>query len=306
MARKWWGALLLLPLLALALLLGAREAALARMEAGLAAWAEARRAEGWSIRHAAPLRAGFPFAAELVLADLALETPARLGWESERVRLRLAAADPLHARALFEGAQALRAGGVATPAEAEGLALALPLLGGEARLLAERLALPGFALAGLEAFLTPATLRAEARRLSAAGLPPLEEARLAARSSTPIPGSAAAFRAAQGQLRVDEFAARSGQAALRLEAQLGLDARLQPEGQGRLVVTNPDAALTALVRAGALPPNLLPALRAVLAISARPPAEGGPPRLDLALELRERRLGAGRIPWLVLPPLDWR
>ncbi|WP_027283392.1 DUF2125 domain-containing protein [Rubritepida flocculans] len=306
MARKWWGALLLSPLLLGAALLGAREAALARMEAGLAAWAEARRAEGWTIRHAPPRRAGFPFAAELVLEELALDTPARLGWESARVTLRLGLDDPLHARAAFAGPQALRAGGGATPVEAEALRLRAPLLGGEATLSAERLAAPGLALAGLTAHLAPATLRAEARRLSAAGLPPLEEARLAARSTTPIPGSAAAFRAAEGRLRLDEFAARSGQAALRLEAELGLDARLQPEGHGRLVVTNPDAALTALVRAGALPANLLPTLRAVLALSARPPAEGGPPRLDVALELRDRRLGAGRIPWLVLPPLDWR
>jgi hypothetical protein len=306
MARKWWTALVVLPLLAAALLLGGWHVAITRMEAGLAAWAEAKRAEGWTLRHDPPQRAGFPWAAELLIPGLVLETPARLGWESERVRLRLAVADPFHATADFTGRQALRSAGTAAPVQAEALALRAPILGGETRLSAERLALPGLAVAALDAHLGPGTLRAEARTLTWPGLPVFEEPRITARLSTPWRGSAAEWRAAQGALRVDEFTARSGEVAVRLEAQLQLDAQLQPEGNGRLVVTNPAEALGVLTRAGVVPANMVPTLRAVLAISARPPAEGGAPRLDLPIELRNRRLGAGRIPWLVLPPLDWR
>lgn len=276
------------------------------MEAGLAAWAEAKRAEGWTLRHDPPERAGFPWAAELQIPGLVLETPARLGWESERVTLRLAATDPFHAQVEFAGRQGLRSAGASAPVQAQALALRAPLLGGETRLSAERLSLPGLSLAALEAHLGPGTLRADARSLVAPGLPPLEEPRVMARLSTPWRGSAAEWRAAQGALRVDEFTARSGEVSLRLEAQLQLDAQLQPEGNGRLVVTNPAEALGVLTRTGVIPTNMVPTLRAVLALSARPPAEGGAPRLDLPIELRNRRLGAGRIPWLVLPPLDWR
>lgn len=306
MARKWWTALVVLPFLAAALLVGAWHLAVTRMEAGLTAWAEAKRAEGWTLRHDPPQRAGFPWAAELLIPGLVLETPARLGWESERVTLRLALTDPFHAQAEFTGRQALRSAGAAAPVQAEALALRAPILGGETRLSAEQLSLPGLSLSALEAHLGAGTLRAEARNLTWPGLPPFEEPRLMARVSTPWRGSAAEWRAAQGQLRVDELTARSGQVAVRLEAQLGLDAQLQPEGNGRLVVTNPTDAINVLTRAGVIPTNMVPTLRAVLAISARPPAEGGAPRLDVPLELRNRRLGAGRIPWLVLPPLDWR
>lgn len=306
MARKWWTALLVLPLLAAALLVGGWHVAVARMEAGLASWAEARRAEGWTLRHEPPQRAGFPWAAELLVPGLVLETPARLGWESERVTLRLAVTDPFHATVDFAGRQALRSGGVAAPVQAEAMALRAPILGGETRLSAERLSLPGLSLAALEAHLGAGTVRAEARSFTWPGLPAFEEPRLMARVSTPWRGSAAEWRAAQGALRVDEFTARSGQVAVRLEAQLQLDAQLQPEGNGRLVVTNPAEALGVLTRAGVIPANMGPTLRALLAISARPPAEGGAPRLDVPLELRNRRLGAGRIPWLVVPPLDWR
>jgi hypothetical protein len=306
MARKWWTALVVLPLLGAALLVGAWHLALDRMESGLTAWAEARRAEGWVLRHDPPQRAGFPFAAELLIQGLVLDTPARLGWESERVTLRLAVTDPLHATLEFAGRQALRSGGVAAPVQAEALLVRAPILGGETRLSAERLSLPGLSLAALEAHLGVGTLRAEARSLTWPGLPAFEDPRLMARVSTPWRGSAAEWRAAQGALSVDEFTARSGQVSVRLEAQLQLDAQLQPEGNGRLVVTNPAEALGVLTRAGMVPTTMVPTLRAVLAISARPPAEGGPPRLDVPLALRNRRLGAGRIPWLVLPPLDWR
>lgn len=299
-------ALVVLPLFAAGLLVGAWYVAVARMEAGLAAWAEGKRAEGWALRHDAPQRTGFPWAAELLIPALVLETPARIGWESERVTLRLAVTDPFHAQADFTGRQALRSAGAAAPVQTEALALRVPLLGGETRLSAGRLALPGLAVAALEAHFGPGTLRADARALTWPGLPAFEEPRIVARLSTPWRGSAAAWRAAQGQLRVDEFTVRSGEVSLRLEAQLGLDAQLQPEGNGRMAVTNPTEALGVLTRAGVIPNNLVPTLRAVLALSARPPAEGGAPRLDLPLELRNRRLVAGRVPWVVLPPLDWR
>ncbi|MCU0946479.1 MAG: DUF2125 domain-containing protein, partial [Rubritepida sp.] len=100
--------------------------------------------------------------------------------------------------------------------------------------------------------------------------------------------------------------ARSGAATAELSGRFRLDAALQPEGQGALRIGNAPAAVTALTEAGIIPPAVAPALRAAIAFSARPPPEGGPPRLELPLELRNRRLGAPRLPLLTLPELDWR
>jgi hypothetical protein len=40
-------------------------------------------------------------------------------------------------------------------------------------------------------------------------------------------------------------------------------------------------------------------------LSARVPPEGGPPRVELPLELRGRRLTMARIPLGVMPPVEW-
>ncbi|MCU0886525.1 MAG: DUF2125 domain-containing protein [Rubritepida sp.] len=306
MAGKWWRWPALALLLAAGGVTGAWFTATARMAGALDAWAEARRAEGWRVEHGPPARAGLPLAAELRIPDLLVETPAGLGWQAERATLRLGLDAPGEARLHLAGAQAARHPGGAAPVEAEGLALAVPLAGGPARLAAARLAAPGLVLEALSGTVAPEALSLAAATLRTPALPPLAEVLLAARLQ-PLPmTTAAAWRAAGGQLDLTRLSARSGAATAELSGRFRLDAALQPEGQGALRIGNAPAAVTALTEAGIIPPAVAPALRAAIAFSARPPPEGGPPRLELPLELRNRRLGAPRLPLLTLPELDWR
>ncbi|HZH45109.1 MAG TPA: DUF2125 domain-containing protein, partial [Roseococcus sp.] len=82
--------------------------------------------------------------------------------------------------------------------------------------------------------------------------------------------------------------------------------QLQPEGRGQVQLTAPGEAVRLLAEAGLVPPAVAGPLRALAGFGARSPSEGGPPRLDIVLELRNRRLSAGRLPVATLPALEWR
>jgi Uncharacterized protein conserved in bacteria (DUF2125) len=152
------GRLLLRGLLGLALLaalLAAGHALLWRwmgsqLEAGFQDWAAQRRALGWRVDHAAPLRGGWPLAATLTLPRFRLEgggatLPGGMEWQADALVLRLA--PPRLDRLVVEmpGRHRLRLGAVDLPFAADRLAATLPLEAGvlprEARLDAERLRL---------------------------------------------------------------------------------------------------------------------------------------------------------------------
>jgi len=299
------------PVLAVGVVAGVWHLATTRMEAELAAWRQAREAEGWRIRHAPPERRGFPLAAELRLRDVVVDAPSRLGWEAGRVTLRLS---PLHwneARVALAGGQGLRHAMGVTPVVAEGLRLQVRLSDGETALAADSLAAQGVGMAGVAAEgvagrLAGLALVLSAARLALPGMPPVEEAAVEARVNIPLRGTAAEWQAAGGQLRVDRLEARSGQVQAQFSGQFSLDRALQPEGYGGLSVSNPAAAVGSLAEAGFVSADMVRPLRALVLLTARVPPEGGPPRLDVPIELRNRRLIAARMPLLTLPPLDWR
>ena len=91
-----------------------------------------------------------------------------------------------------------------------------------------------------------------------------------------------------------------------LTATLTLDPALQPEGRGNLQLTGAQEAVTLLAQAGVIAPGQVGLLRTVLGLASRVPPEGGPPRLDAPLELRNRRLTAARLPITTLPAIEWR
>jgi hypothetical protein len=150
------GRLLLRGLLGLALLaaLGVAGHALlwrwmgGQLETGFQDWAAQRRALGWRVEHAAPLRGGWPFAATLTLPRFRLvgggaTLPGGVDWQAEALVLRLA--PPRLDRLVVEmpGRHRLRLGALDLPFAADRLAATLPLEAGvlprEARLDAERL-----------------------------------------------------------------------------------------------------------------------------------------------------------------------
>ncbi len=108
----------------------------AQLEEGFAAWAAARRAEGWQVAHGPPARGGWPWAASLHLPGLSLEDglagrPGGLAWRAEDgVRLSLAAARPERLEVALAGRHGLRLGeGRAMPGQAGRLSLLLPVAG---------------------------------------------------------------------------------------------------------------------------------------------------------------------------------
>lgn len=148
-----------------------------QLEAGFQDWVAQRRAFGWRVEHAAPLRGGWPFAATLTLPRFRLEgggatLPGGAEWQAEALVLRLA--PPRLDRLVVEmpGRHRLRLGTVEWPFAADRLAATLPLEAGvlprEARLEAERLRL-GTPAGAVE--VRDATLEIETRMSAIEGEP---------------------------------------------------------------------------------------------------------------------------------------
>jgi hypothetical protein len=306
MAGKWWVRAAVAPVLAMGVVAGAWHLGTTRMEAELATWRQAREAEGWRIRHAPPTRAGFPLHAELHLRDLVLDTPSRLGWQAEQVTLRLGVSDWRAVHIALAGAQGLRHARGVTPVAAEGLRLRTQLANGETTLAADRFLAEGVSAGMLTGRFAGNQLELAAATLDMPGLPFVEAAALDARVNTPLHTTAAQWQAAGGQLRVERLEFRSGNVLAQFTGQFSLDRALQPEGHGGLTVTNASEAVGVLSNAGLISGDMVRPLRALVALTSRVPPEGGPPRLDLPIELRNRRLLAARMPLLSFPALDWQ
>jgi len=88
-------------------------------------------------------------------------------------------------------------------------------------------------------------------------------------------------------------------------ATLALDPALQPMGQAATRLSGVQPTLDLLAAQGVVPRNTAASARALLGFMSRTPAEGGPPVLDIALTLQDRRLSAGRIGLARLPEIAW-
>lgn len=314
--RPWW---LALPPLLLAAHAALWWLAADRLEAGAQAWVAARRAEGWLVSHGPPERGGWPLAATLRLPALRLQPPGAPGWQAEALALRLSPAAPATLELEALGPQALLLGAEALPVRLARLAGTVGLRDGAARLTAEapsltlpagplaarRISLdwapPGWQLAatGLTLPVAAPALGAEVQRL---------EATLVATPPLPLPpgrAAAAAWQRQGGTLRLPAFALAWGPLSASGEAELALDAALQPSGRAALRLRGLDATLEALGGTGLLPARNLGAARVMLALLQRPDPAGGPPQLDLPLALAGRRLTLAGFQLGQLPVLDW-
>jgi hypothetical protein len=306
MARKWWAFLLLALILAAGGLYWTWQEATSRLEVELARWSEARRAEGWQVSHAPPERDGFPFGAVLNLSGLSVRAPNGVGWQSEGAKLGLFPQDHRQLRLELTGAQQLLLPRGPMPVESRSLVARLRLDGqgftleGGALRFGEDVAVQSLAL---NLFGTDFDIRAAG--LAPVRLPRLDSFHLTGKLTQPPGLSPAAWRAAGGALSIGHMEARLGEAVAQLRATLTLDAQLQPEGRGTLTLVGVQEGLNAMVTAGLIAPSMVGALRAGLLLSARVPPEGGPPRVELPLELRARRVTMARIPLGSVPPIEW-
>lgn len=338
--RRWW--LLPLALLVLVALLhtviwrGAADS-LAR---GFDAWAGERRALGWTVRHAAPQRGGWPLSVSLTLPDFELAggdrtTPVGLQWQAEAVSLRVALLDWDKLLVAPGGRQRLELSGHILPFAADRMQITLPLEGGatprEGALEIDRLRLNSpwgaFDLARGSLALRSRQSATEAEPalnvelslrdlgLPVAGPGPLGQrlalVELDASLSGPLPPirqptqRAEAWRDAGGTLDLRRMELHWGPVTTRLSATGTLDEALQPMGAGQLQLLGAPEAIEAMVAAGLVNRGASGAMRTMAALLARPDPEGGPPVLELPVTLQERRIGLARLPLGRLPALEW-
>jgi hypothetical protein len=340
--------LLLLALVAL-MALGAGHALLWRamanqLEAGWQSWVQLRRAQGWQVAHAPPVRGGWPFSATLTLDRLRLEgaattVPGGLGFTAQRAVLRVELPWLDRLQVDLPGQQRLRLGPTEYPFTADRLTAILPLERdtppASAELLAERLRI-GTPAGGVEmarASLAVSgsssatdTEAALALTLSAGGvdLPPAAPgdplARFGRRIETvsadlalsgPLPGGRApapraeAWRDGGGTLELRTLALRWGPLGGAAAATLAFDDTLQPMGAGTLRLVGAADALDALAEAGLIGRRAALTARGLLPLVSRPSAETGAPEIEVPLTLEDRTLSLARIPVMRIPLLAW-
>ncbi|MBL6077765.1 DUF2125 domain-containing protein [Belnapia sp. T18] len=318
----------------LLLLLGLGQVALWRwmagqMEAGLAGWAAARRAEGWVVQHGAPVRGGWPLTARLRVPDFRLVSEG-MEWRAPSLDLAIALLRPRRLEVGLAGEHRLRLGAEEWPVTAERLTASLPV---ERRALPSEAVIEGGGLragmlgvaalrldletreaaaegeaalvlrGGLDGVELPVALAGLGRRLERAGL----EAVLT--GPVPPPGGprarATAWRDGGGTLALQRLDLAWGPSTGVLAATLSLDQALQPMGAGTLRLTGAEAALEALVAAGVVAPRGAGMARVMLGMLARVPPEGGPPRIEVPVTLERQRLGIAGMAVGRIGAWDW-
>ncbi len=308
---------------------------------GFSDWVAQQRARGWDVEHALPRRAGWPFAARLVVPDFRVTGAARVvpqgfAWEAGHIALDLTPRHPERLSLTAEGPQRLRIGATSIPYTAEWLQVLMPLdpaMGSRptefrleglrasapdgpvtaARVLA--LATPGGADddAGLRLHLTASRIvlppGQDAHPFGRVVESATADAVLSGPPPSPIPMTvreqAEAWRDGGGRIDLQEVALRWGPLAGALRMTLRLDAALQPQGSGRLVLERPSEALGAVAAAGMIDPRAATGAQTMLALVARVPEQGGPPQVDVPVALERGTVSVARIPLVRLGPLVW-
>ncbi len=316
-----------------------------RLRSGFDVWVAERRGEGWRVRSAEPVAAGWPLAAQLVVKQVSVEgvqadIPDGFAWSAERVTLAVALLQPRLLAILPHGEQHLRLSRLPDiPYTADRLRIAIPLEPGGRAQVADlsantlRAGIPGGGAAraltvgllsghvehrsnalGGEAALT-VQASAEAIALPP-GLPWALGGRISSTSiegalSGPVPPAptfvqrAAAWRDGGGTLEVQRFALGWGPLGVTGSATLALDARLQPMGTGNTRMVGYAEALDELAGSGAITSRTALAVKAVAGLIAASPETGGPPQLEVPLTLQDRTLSIRQIPVARMPALTW-
>lgn len=128
-------------------------------------------------------------------------------------------------------------------------------------------------------------------------------------ASPPLPAgdaaeAAAAWRDGGGKLTIDALQAVWGPLVLRARGSVGLDARLQPAGEGVADLQGTAPALEALSGAGVIKPGLAATAEAVLALMAKPAPDGR--GIEVPLSLAHGTLSVAKIPLMRVRDVAWR
>lgn len=291
-----------------------------RLEQGARAAIAEAGANGWIVTTGPRVRAGWPFAAELRIAAIAVAgdpalMPDALAWGAGRVRLRLGLFDPLKLHVYADGRQTIRAGTLGpTEFETASTDLAVPLNSARPPTLTVLgLSVGHWTVASMKAVLLPDGADAEIQGvtppdLERGGLPEVRTLQLHAALTRPVPpgpspASRAQFwRAAGGSLEVTGLRLEWGPLTVTGQVTLRLDENLQPNGAGAVEATGLRPALDLVGKAGLLPAQTLTAARAVLTILG-----GSDPSKPLRLPVRVGHsvIEVAGFPLLRMAPIDW-
>jgi hypothetical protein len=338
--RRVLAGLILLLLLAVAGWTGAWLWVADRMNTHLAAWEAEQRSAGWTIAHGTPTRAGWPFAAALILPDLNIVgpqnmIPAGITWTADRLTLALDIRHPNDLYLAATGRQSLNiAGSGPIPFAAERLVAHAALQPGGAptaatfrarQLLA---ALPNTqpsSLAVAELVGTLSVDRTAGRDRAAIAvvfsasdidLPEKNGLGLGRRVSalagaagmtgpTAMPDGSpmtiAGWRDGGGSLDLRLLRLDYGPLAASGDGQIALGPTLQPEGKARLHAIGVDAAIEDLIHTRVLKRPAATALRAMLGLLIRPSTSATPAVMDVPLTLKSGIVSLGTVPVLRLP-----
>lgn len=308
------------------------------IERGLAAWGEARRADGWVVEADAIDTSGFPYRFDTTVRGLTLaDTRAGLAWFTPEFRFQARSHAPTHVDAIWTGEQSL-----ATPYEtitlmsdqfeaALGLApgLGLALQSSSADLAGVRLSSDRGWTAGLErggfstrlaetgedahvvtfdaAGVMPA--RAFRRMLDPAGLLPerIEGLSLTATLDFDAPWDRAAIERRRPQFEAIELSrlrATWGPMDLRAAGSLTVTPDGVPEGRITVQATNWREMLSVAVSAGLLPEPFLPTAEKALGLLAA--MSGRPDTIDAPLSFQKGFVSFGPFPLGPAPRLVLR
>lgn len=311
---------------------------------GATEWVAARRAEGLVVGHSGFRVGGFPFLLRLTVEEPRLAAPGdqpSWAWEGQRAVVEMRPWSPQRVVIRLSGSHRLTmpaAGGPATyRGSAEGIIADLVLADG--RPTAGGLSISGLVLDGengrgriavggidFEARSTPAvdadprTVTFEARLEATAVRVPdglalplgpridklvVEAAVMGRVGAGPWPGSLAAWRDAGGTLEVSGLHVVYGPLDLWANGTLALDGELQPIGAFTAKVEGFFETVDALRERGLVRLRDAVTAKIVLGALSRKSAQGGPPTLNLALTVQDRKVYAGPVALADLPEIRW-
>jgi len=300
---------------------------------GYEAWLANAHATGWSVTTDRPKLGGWPLAATLSMRRVNLsggawDIPGGLGWSADRLVLRVNLIRPgmLHANA--SGQQKLRVGDAPEiPYTSHRLELALPLMAApwpdQVDLSAENLRDSNASVGMLDVHLTGIPPGPVSFTLHATGInPPPDVARpfgpgtasvsfdgtlAAAPATADTPKQwMAAWRQANGSLKLEHFALTWGPLDLTATATLSLDDKLQPAGAASAKATGYAETLDSLATHSVITRSAATAAKAVLSLLATVRPDGSAPSVEVPLALRDRTLSMSMVPLVKLPSVEWR
>lgn len=326
--------LLLLLLIAAALPAGWYGAA-ALLGHSFDSWVENRRDNGFAIRHGEPELAGFPFGLDVSIAEPSIESPKGWRWAGPVLSGRSQVWEPLSIAVESPGRHDVTWGGPEAPLNLQldattaageiELSLDGKLEKADAALTKVRAEGPLPGAVQIEtldlAYRTPANgspepgdllLTASEVELPAGIDPPLgpKIQRLAVEGAVtgPLPDNAsrqslALWRDAGGFLDVQRFEILWGPLAMEAEGRLALDEELRPIGTLNASLRNGSAVIDILVEKRMIAERAAGALKLAIFALSKDAGDGGPPLVELPVNLREGLLYLGPVALFRLRPI---